>query len=144
LHIMRSCSPGIWPALVRANKYPKARNREAWRDTNPVGTVVLNHLRRIFVPIGSGTFHLSGKNPLSTLRRATRHLDFVCQDEFCQRCTTSNSGMHPRPRFSRYQTLAGKERERIHRITNELRDSIKYLLDALLRGGRAKQGDGEK
>ncbi|KYN36731.1 hypothetical protein ALC56_08522 [Trachymyrmex septentrionalis] len=29
---MRSCSPGIWPALVRANKYPKARNREAWRD----------------------------------------------------------------------------------------------------------------
>lgn len=34
----------------------------------------------------------------------------------------------------------GKERERIHRITNELRDSIKHLLDALLRGGRAKQG----
>lgn len=29
-------------------------------DTNPVGTV-LNHLRWIFVPIGSGTFHLSGK-----------------------------------------------------------------------------------
>ncbi|KYQ59027.1 hypothetical protein ALC60_01963, partial [Trachymyrmex zeteki] len=37
-------------------------------------------------------------------------------------------------------TLRGKERERIHRITNELRDSIKHLLDALLRGGRAKQG----
>ncbi|KYM83880.1 hypothetical protein ALC53_05740 [Atta colombica] len=64
-----------------------------WSYTNPVGTV-LNHLRRIFVPIGSCTFHLSGKNPLSTPRRATRHLDrFVCQDEFCQRCTTSNSGM---------------------------------------------------
>ncbi|KYN36727.1 hypothetical protein ALC56_08518 [Trachymyrmex septentrionalis] len=38
----------------------------------------------------------------------------------------------------------GKERERIHRITNELRDSIKHLLDALLRGGRAKQGVEEK
>jgi len=34
----------------------------------------------------------------------------------------------------------GKEREGIHRITNELQDSIKYLLDALLRSGRAKQG----
>lgn len=28
---MRSCSPGIWPALVPANKYSKARNHEARR-----------------------------------------------------------------------------------------------------------------
>lgn len=27
LHIMRSCTPGIWPALVRTNKYSKDRAR---------------------------------------------------------------------------------------------------------------------
>lgn len=33
----------------------------------------------------------------------------------------------------------GKERERIHRITNELRDSIKHLLYALLRAAAEEQ-----
>jgi len=35
LHIMRPCIPGIWPALARANKYSKARNREASRAPFP-------------------------------------------------------------------------------------------------------------
>lgn len=39
LHIMRLCTPSIWPALARANKYSKARNREARRDEARRGEV---------------------------------------------------------------------------------------------------------
>jgi len=60
LHIMWSCNPGIWPALVRTNKYSKARNREARRgEANssravplfpPYGARFLNHIHAI--PLG--------------------------------------------------------------------------------------------
>lgn len=48
---MRPCIHGIWPALVRANKYSKARNREARRGEArravplfpPYGVRFLNH-----------------------------------------------------------------------------------------------------
>ncbi|KYQ59026.1 hypothetical protein ALC60_01962, partial [Trachymyrmex zeteki] len=75
LHIMRSCSPGIWPALVRANKYPKARNREAWRGKVSQGWSDELQKRGALKFGGPALFTYLEKNPLSTPRRATRHLD---------------------------------------------------------------------
>ncbi|EFN64805.1 hypothetical protein EAG_03575 [Camponotus floridanus] len=75
LHIMRLCTPSIWPALARANKYSKARNREARRDE------VFTSLERETSPMGSSwqwsptLFTSLKKKSLSAPWCATRHLD---------------------------------------------------------------------
>lgn len=82
LHIMRLCTPSIWPALARANKYSKSRNREARRDevsrveSNPVPPfpALWRAISKSYSQFLSGTAYRDVRSQASLFARFSREL----------------------------------------------------------------------